>query len=283
MTLDAKSLPFESSFPTTSWFATWLQASISSVPASSASWTPSALEASQRLWLPTKTACAALPLTLSSGRSSDSAGESWCSIRQTARPKKTSVRIYAPSSQSLVRGFTACGGTKRPSVAAPTTSRQPNKRRKLGSTATEPTFRKERAPKSDRVEPTLLRVRRIRLCPTPAQRKMLKEWMHTARATYNAALAATRDKESPTAFNFIALRNRIVPKASAYAQANPWALATPKSVRAEAIRDVVTAHKSNVAKRKKDASHTWTQRFRKTRGRSSEVWSRSPSRRRTSR
>ena len=253
MTLDAKSLPKESSFPTTSWFATWLQASISSVPASSASWTPSALEASQRLWLPTKTACAALPLTLSSGRSSDSAGESWCSIRQTARPKKNSVRIYAPSSQSLVRGFTACGGTKRPSVAAPTTSRQPNKRRKLGSTATEPTFRKERAPKSDRVEPTLLRVRRIRLCPPPAQWKMLKEWMHTARATYNAALAATRDKESPTAFNFIALRNRIVPKASAYAQANPWSLATPKSVRAEAIRDVVTAHKSNVAKRKKDA------------------------------
>jgi len=60
-------------------------------------------------------------------------------------------------------------------------------------------------------------------------------------------------EESPTAFNFIALRNRIVPKASAYAYANPWALATPKSVRAEAIRDGDTAHKSNVAKRKKDA------------------------------
>jgi len=91
---------------------------------------------------------------------------------------------------------------------------------------------------------------------------MLKEWMHTSRATYNAALAATRDDKDPAAFNFIKLRNRIVPKASAYAKENPWVLSTPKSVRAEAIRDVVTAHKSNVAKRKKDPTHTWTQRFR---------------------
>jgi len=91
---------------------------------------------------------------------------------------------------------------------------------------------------------------------------MLKEWMHTARATYNAALAATKVEEDPAPFNFITLRNRIVPQASDYAQENPWALATPKSIRAEAIRDVVTAHKSNVAKRKKDKSHTWKQRFR---------------------
>jgi hypothetical protein len=39
-------------------------------------------------------------------------------------------------------------------------------------------------------------------------------------------------------------------------------LSTPKSLRAEAIRDVVTSHNSNVAKRKKTPSHAWKMRFR---------------------
>ena len=129
-----------------------------------------------------------------------------------------------PSSQSLVQGFTACGDVKRPSVTVPTTSWQPNKRWKLGPLVTELTFRKECAPKIDHIKPPLLWVRRIRLRPTPSQRKVLKEWMYMARATYNATLGATGDEETPTAFNFIALRNRIVPKASTYAQANPWVI-----------------------------------------------------------
>jgi len=267
MTSNDKSPPYEAGIPSIASFETWLRDSTSSVPDSCVSWPPCATGVSAKLWLPTKIACADLRSISLSGKSSVLEATSWYVANGPNETMKRSfAKTCAPWSPSSVPDSMDSGGTKQrkrlPSAPTPTTSRQPTKRQRLRDGTAKPTYSvcRKPKPKHQNDDDMVMRSRRIRLCPTPKQRKLLKEWMHTARATYNAALGAVNKESVPV--NFIKLRNHLVPKKSQYAVANPWTLDTPKSVRAESIRDLVTAFNSNYAKQRLNPSHSWKMRFR---------------------
>ena len=78
--------------------------------------------------------------------------------------------------------------------------------------------------------------RKIRIYPTPPQRKLLKQWMGTRRYVYNKVLSAIKnDKEN---INFMDLRNKHV-TARNNETLKAWEREVPKDIRAGAIRDLV--------------------------------------------
>jgi putative transposase len=78
--------------------------------------------------------------------------------------------------------------------------------------------------------------RKIRIYPTPNQRKLFKQWMGVRRYVYNKVLSAIKnDKEN---INFMDLRNKHVTSKNNNTLKD-WELDVPKDIRAGAIRDLV--------------------------------------------
>lgn len=86
-----------------------------------------------------------------------------------------------------------------------------------------------------------IRVRKLRIYPTPPQKKILKEWMRTTRWLWNKVLGRIREEDLEK--NFFKLRNKFV-----IAKDNPevseWEKETPKDVRAGTVKELVTSYKS---------------------------------------
>ena len=78
--------------------------------------------------------------------------------------------------------------------------------------------------------------RKIRIYPTPNQRKLFKQWMGVRRYVYNKVLSAIKnDNEN---INFMDLRNKHVTSKNNNTLKD-WELDVPKDIRAGAIRDLV--------------------------------------------
>lgn len=84
--------------------------------------------------------------------------------------------------------------------------------------------------------------------------------MGAARWLYNAALAAVREKRVP--LNLKALRALLLNSDSDAMKQHAWLRDVPYDVRDEAIRDLVKAYQSNLAKKKKNPNHTFDLKFR---------------------
>lgn len=110
---------------------------------------------------------------------------------------------------------------------------------------------------------SLVKTRKIRVYPAnDAQRELLPRWFGTARWTYNQCLAALKREGSvfrPSRSG--GLREAIVNDGN-YTRENTWVLDTPRDIRAGAYQDLLDAYASNFAKRKRNAEHTFSLRFR---------------------
>ena len=89
-----------------------------------------------------------------------------------------------------------------------------------------------------------IRTRKIRLYPTPKQKKVFKMWMGTRRFLYNKVL--DKIKNGLEEINFFDLRNKFV-TAKNVPTNEKWQLETPKDIRAGAIRDLVKNYKTAFA------------------------------------
>ena len=99
-----------------------------------------------------------------------------------------------------------------------------------------------------------VRAQRLRVYPTPAQRKTLHRWMDASRWTYNQALAhinATSDFLMAKGPFTSTLRALFVNERALDALGAEWAKDTPYNVRDMALTDLHKAHTSNIAKQQK--------------------------------
>ena len=94
----------------------------------------------------------------------------------------------------------------------------------------------------------MLKVRRVRIYPSPEQDRTLRAWLGAVRWTYNRTVRALADGVV-VGLNLTALRAHSVHNAAL--DAFPWARAVPYDARDEAVRDVVKAVRSNQAKMRK--------------------------------
>lgn len=111
----------------------------------------------------------------------------------------------------------------------------------------------------------VIRAEKVLLKPTTAQRKVLNKWFGVSRFVYNQALAEVR--KSSTNLNKKRLRELFVKGCSALLsnRGSQWLREVPFEVRDEAVRDLLANYKTNLAKRAKDSSHTFTIQFKRKR------------------
>ena len=113
---------------------------------------------------------------------------------------------------------------------------------------------------------TVVKNHKLKIYPTPQQRKVLRSWFGTYRYVYNRALDFSNQKYHPTITldqlfnqynddtNFFRMRNMFVTKKSGIEMfppgqdtpiLNTWEFETPKDIRAGAIKEFTTALKTN--------------------------------------
>jgi len=89
----------------------------------------------------------------------------------------------------------------------------------------------------------ILRMRKIKLNPSKAQKLTLNKYADGARYTYNACVAAVNDKTHKS--NKFILRNAFVTaKNNAFFEGKQWVLDTPKAIRQQAVFEAVKNFKS---------------------------------------
>lgn len=111
-----------------------------------------------------------------------------------------------------------------------------------------------------------MRCYRVRMMPTAEQKRELKRCFGAARHAYNWFVAKVeKDGEKP---NEYALKKAY---RAARAEHPAWAENVASLIKAGGINDAANAYKSNFAKRKKDASHTFDIKFRSHRKSRTEV------------
>lgn len=115
-------------------------------------WTPSAMEMSKRLWLPTGIGSVASDSTSSSTSVTETLPVSWSSITRTQVPSPSSSTTYSPLSMSSAVAFTA----------------------------------------SDPMSGPLRRCRKVMLRPTMEQIQILRRWFGAARDVYNVSVDRLR-------------------------------------------------------------------------------------------
>ena len=104
-------------------------------------------------------------------------------------------------------------------------------------------------PQVEGKKPPAQRVRKIKLKPTPEQKRILNGWFGTARWTYNQCLKAIEEygcERSETALRASCINNDL------WRERNCWVKQTPYDIRNAAMCDLLKAYQSNfAAKRKK--------------------------------
>ena len=111
-----------------------------------------------------------------------------------------------------------------------------------------------------------IRARKIRLYPTPNQKKTLKQWMGTTRVVYNRALHHIRHQEN-TLIDTKKLQSLYVTKKNREGVLNEtieeWQFETPKDIRNGAIRDLKKAFKTAFTHLKRGLIRNFKMRFKR--------------------
>ena len=101
--------------------------------------------------------------------------------------------------------------------------------------------------------------RKIKISPTLEQQIILNKWINTSRYTYNKAIhKIAKEKQK---INFYNLRNKLVPKKNII-KTKKWILDTPKDIRANSIREVVSMYKSAFTNLKNGNISKFNMRYR---------------------
>lgn len=195
-----------------------------------------------KLWWPTETDCADLPLNSLSGSSPKGAQHCWFKTESKTFSKnfqRTSLPLYTSS----VVDSTACGDT---SASYKPTQKEKEKEKK----------------KKEKEEKGKLQ-RKVRMFPTAAQTKRLKRWMEASRWSYNQAVYAlnqrykanqrrkTQEKKVRRQWSFISLRNVIAKTRKHLGLFED----VPVHIMDYGVKDAVAALKSNLEKCKKNPKH----------------------------
>lgn len=209
----------------------------------------------ERLWLPLRTDCVVSDSIYSLGSSKDTVSASWFSNKTISLPRRSWQRTCSRSFKcSVVDGTEGDGMEVEGEEALGTPEKNRDERGRDGK--------------------ELIRMRKIRILPKKYQKRMLNEWRHAARYSYNKAVFLMNETAS---FNKLYLRDLITP-----AEVNrdkPHLLKTPKDVRAAAVfeaaknakacftnraRGHITAFELAFKSRKKEDSSGWCLGIAKT-------------------
>lgn len=102
--------------------------------------------------------------------------------------------------------------------------------------------------------------RRVLLLPNRRQDDVLRGWFGTFRWTYNAAVDLIQNRNVPR--DLEVLREKCVDDANFAGTDRAWVLDTPYAIREEALRDVLRAYDTNIAKQRTDPKHRFKIKFR---------------------
>lgn len=198
-------------------------------------WNEFTLEESKKWWLPEKTDCVALDPNLWNGSLKKMGHGSWYSVQifvPTIMKLENSRKTYFQSSQCLWRDIMDYA-----LLPIAKEEKRPPKRFKSS--------------KKEVTKPPAGKVLRIRLFPTQEERMRLRQWIGTARWTYNQCLIAV-EKEGVKR-NKKDLRARCLNAANFQSKTElKWVLETPYDIRDEAMNDLLKGYASNFAAKRKN-------------------------------
>ena len=104
--------------------------------------------------------------------------------------------------------------------------------------------------------------RKIKLKPTPTQKKLLDEWLGRARLTYNWALSCINKKSNfYKKTNRYWMRNRFINKVN-IPKKYSFLLNCPKQIRETSLNDLVEAYKTNFKIKAKNPNHRFDIKYR---------------------
>lgn len=220
------------------------QGSTTTEKASRGFWNEYTRELSEKLWSPTKTGSVDMELNFSNGSSTNLGRDSWFTA------KTTSKSIHPENLQTIFSLFATSSSheTTEEEQQATAKDEEENKFKKLPAG----------------------KVKKIRLFPTQRQKQVLNNWFATARWTYNQVLAGLK-KDKKLSFTLKDMRSRFVNDDLYKTTKRAWVTNTPYDVRDAAMIEVINAHKSNFAKRKKNPSHQFALKFRSRRAESQAI------------
>ena len=215
---------------------TLVPASTSNAEVSEPFWSLPAKAMSQKLWLPTETDFAGLPLNSSSGSFHSMESNSWFSMKTWKAANQESL----PKTCSLSSTFSIAVSKDDENIKDEKT------RKGKAKTSTKKVANSGR---------------RIRLRPNAEVSKVLKQWFGCVRKTYNWALGCMKDKPSEYKLNMYWLRKRFVNKCN-IPKKYSYLLDTPKHVRDSALEDLVGGFKANMEKKKTNPDHQFEMHYR---------------------
>lgn len=233
-------------------------------------WNCQCKELSKKLWLPIETDFVDSPSNSSSGYFQLMEPNSWFSIKQWIHQKN--LNLQAISSQSLMSsivGSTVEENTKKTKKKEPDQNKQKERQKKLENKMRKKQMKK--GPTKQRVKPpkkaTADSVRVVKLKNlTPETKQRFRKWFGDYRKTYNWALDSfKKHKESKNLKNmpldFRWFRNRFV-NADNIPKNYKFLLETPKAIREGAVKELVTAIKTNFTKVRTTKGFTFDMKFK---------------------
>lgn len=198
-------------------------------------WTKSSAELSKKLWLATKTDCVDLDMKCLNKSVTSLAQNSWFStkLKGKSMEHKNCLKTCCPSSLSSLQEIMDCVQEKI----------KENERIKITGS------KKKKKPNPKKEEPLQMKVKKIQLYPNEAEKRILNNWMGTARWTYNKCLDLVNKNESKITKK--ELRSLCINKESLLVQSNSWLENTPYDVRDEAMIDLIKGFSVNFGSGKK--------------------------------
>ena len=168
----------------------------------------------------------------------------------TPHSKELSKKLWLPIETDCVDSPSNCSSSsspvRKPNLSCWTQSME-NPQNKNSQTTYSPSFTFTPAAVW---EEEGIRARKIRLYPTAIQRRILRQWMGTARWTFNKGLETTRANQE-NRIDVPSLTKRWVTQTYRDGTSNPdlpsWTLETPKDIRKGGLRDLYKAHKTALA------------------------------------
>lgn len=216
-------------------------------------WNSRVAEMSRRLWLPIETDSVASPLNSLNGSFQRMEQNSWFSIKQWSPldPMNLPKTSLLSSTSSIVESMEEESTKKTKAKKKPKQTK-----RTLKSKSKKPPVNSSR----------VIRLNNLK----PEDIQTFQRWFGCYRMTYNMALSALKTNWANTPLNEYWLRDRFVTKKNIPKELN-FLLETPKHIREGAIKELVTAYKVNLNKRREDPNFRFNIQFKSKKTKDSTI------------
>eukprot|EP00939_MAST-03C_sp_MAST-3C-sp1_P001308 g1308.t1 len=187
----------------------------------------------------------------------------------TSLSKKWSERLWAcTTSGSTSKSQTFWNASSKKSGLGSWFSTKVNKKKKGGEAHTNHPIWNLISSKKKKPKKEGTKAIKVRVYPTPEQKKTLKKWFGVTRWTYNKCVEALRDKKRAYKLTEKQLRHRFMNKNHVKA----WVTEVPYDVRENGLKDFTKARKSTYAKMEKRGEKVWSHfKFRSFKDKSESI------------